>query len=269
MCRVSVIIPCYNNSNTILETLKSIKNQTYKNLEIIVVDDGSTDNTKVLLENQTSYKNLSYFYKTNEGPSFTRNFGVHKAIGEYIFFIDADDLINEKYIEKCVAILDNNQKIEIVYARASYFEAKKGEWKLNAFNITDFLRQNCIHISCLIRKKTFDKLGGFDTKLKILEDWDLWIRIIDNKPKAVFRIDEILFYYRKRKEKSSLTNTLHKKDIFETSYLYVYNKNYKYYELNKLGILNLLNSEKINSKYKRKYFKIWYIKLFYRLKNGK
>lgn len=266
MYKVSVIIPTFNNSKTIKETIESVLNQDFKNLEIIIIDDGSTDNTEEIIK-ELKIDQLKYFKKENSGPSDTRNYGVKNASGEFIFFLDADDLIHKTYIQKCVDILNNDKSKEIIYSKASFFGSKTGEWKLKEFTILDFLKQNCIHISCLLRKKTFLKVGGFDTKLKILEDWDLWMRIIDGNENAIYRIPEKLFYYRKRNDKTSITSTLHKKEIFNESYLYVYSKNYKYYKKNKLDIIQLLNSEKINSKYKRKYFSIWYIKIFYKLLN--
>ena len=101
--KVSVVIPAYNKSNLTRKTILSILEQTYKNIEIILVDDGSTDDTK---ENIMSLnKNIKYFYKENNGACSARNFGMSIATGEYIAHIDCDDIYYRSKIEKCINFL--------------------------------------------------------------------------------------------------------------------------------------------------------------------
>jgi hypothetical protein len=118
----------------------------------------------------------------------------------------------------------------------------------------------------MVRKIDVVEAGFFDINLTLMEDWDLWIRLIKNNEKSVHLIEETLFHYRKRFKKNSLTNTLHKTNTFDKSYIYIYNKNYEYYKKAGLDIVSLLNSEKENLKYKRKFLSIWYIKIFYSLR---
>ncbi len=107
---ISIIIPCYNSSKTIERTLQSINNQKYKNIEVIVVDDGSKDNLKETLNASKFSKKLTikYFKQENGGVSSARNYGIEKAKGEYIFFLDSDDVYNPNFIEKSVNIIEKN-----------------------------------------------------------------------------------------------------------------------------------------------------------------
>lgn len=266
---ISIITPCYNNSDTIIETLESIKNQVFKDFELIIINDGSSDNSAEIITNYISKnKNLNiYLYSTaNNGPSKSRNLGSSYAKGTYIMFLDADDKIESTYISKCISYLENNTSMNLVYSEAEFFEAKKGKWDLKEFEMPNFLIDNCIPIFCVIRINVFEKVGKFDENLNYTEDWELWIRIIKEFG-GVYRIPEVLFYYRKRKSKNSLTDTENKDDISEKSRLYIYNKHYEFYKKNNLGLVTLITSVENNNYYKQKYFNIWYKKLFYKFKN--
>src|SRR6478609_2540549 len=139
---VSVIVPCYNNEVTIEETITSILEQSYNNIEIIIVNDGSTDNSeavikKILLEN----KNITYISQENSGPSHSRNQGVLVAKGFYIVFIDADDIIDSKFIEEYVTAFDKDNGLQLVYSRAEFFGDKSGEWILPDYNMKNFISE--------------------------------------------------------------------------------------------------------------------------------
>lgn len=263
---VSVVIPCYNCETTINETIQSVLSQTYKNIEIICVNDGSTDNTLVKLQEIGANNNrITVINQENKGQSKTRNTGAIAAKGYYLFFLDADDLIAPTFFEKAVNIIENNQDVQIVYARSEFFGARTGEWKLADFEIKSFLRDNCIPIAALIRKEEFIKADGFDESLTFFEDWELWLKIIINGGK-VYRIPETLFFYRKHPEKTSLTNKAWKeKTIISKNKLAIYNKHYDFYH-NNLGSFDELLTD---FKYKEKYYNVWYKKLFYKLKKKK
>lgn len=116
MTKVSVVVPIYNVENYLEECLESVINQTYKNLEIICVEDCSTDNSRVLLENfaQKDSRIKIIYHQTNRGLSAARNSGIDHSSGDYIYFIDSDDWIDDNYIENLVkAALDNNAEIVV------------------------------------------------------------------------------------------------------------------------------------------------------------
>ena len=258
--KVSVIVPCYNNEKHIEETLISVKKQTYPNVEIIVVNDGSTDNSIEII-NKNSF-DVKIINQENHGPSHARNRGSEISSGKYLLFVDGDDIIDPSYISKCVDILESNETVNIVYTKSNYFDAINKEWKLPEMKLPDFLISNCIPVTAMIRKLVFEEVGRFDENLRYIEDWELWIRIV-KKYGGVHCIPEKLFFYRKSNNNKSLTDTYSLTNIESKSRLYIYNKHYEWYELNGLDMLTLFSS----IKYKKKYYSIWYKKLFYCLKN--
>lgn len=113
---ITIIIPCYNSSQTIERTLNSIDNQKYKNIEVIIVDDGSKDNLQdTIKKSEVSKKiNIKYFKKENGGVSSARNYGIEKAQGEYLFFLDSDDIYNSNFIEKAVTLIEENHADTVI-----------------------------------------------------------------------------------------------------------------------------------------------------------
>jgi glycosyltransferase involved in cell wall biosynthesis len=198
---VSVIIPTFNYSHYLSETLNSVKNQSYKNLECIVIDDGSTDNTKEIFNTAAGDDNrFKYFYQQNRGISSARNSGLKHAIGDYIQFLDSDDLIEPDKIKSQVEIFEINTNFDIVYSNFKFFDDKnygnfraslKGDksdnWMpkfstsgkeiVNCLSKINFLVVN----SPLIRKRTVDKIGFFNERMKGLEDRDFWMRCAISK----------------------------------------------------------------------------------------
>lgn len=269
---VSVIIPCYNSSGTIIETLKSVISQTYKNIEIIIVNDGSNDNSEqVVLEfiNSNDLQNIKLINQINSGPSKARNKGVSFSSGEYILFLDSDDLIEETYIYKCVKVLDSNSEVKIVYSDASFFGFINSKWNLREFSFPDFLMYNCIFITALIRKKEFLDVGGFDERLSFTEDWDLWLSFVDKYGEnIVHKINETLFYYRKHEDKSSLTDNKTDSNNEELSRLLIYNKHFGLYQKYNMDLMNLFLNVELKKKIEKKYYSIWYKKIFYLFKKN-
>lgn len=262
--KISIIIPCYNNQNTIIETIQSVINQDYKNIEIVVVNDGSIDDSqKVINEFISDKDNAILINKINEGPSIARNTGVDNASGEFIVFLDGDDIIAKTFLSSCYKIFENDKNINIVYTDAEFFGAKSGKWILPDFELRSFLIQNCIPITAMLKRSVFNEVGQFDTNLKYTEDWELWIRII-KKYAGVFKINETLFFYRKHENKSSLTDNVDVEKE-EKILLYIYQKHYDLYKSNGYGIKLLFEEHK----YKKKYYNIWYKKLFYSIKGKK
>lgn len=258
---VSVIIPCYNSSKYIIETLDSVYQQTYRNIEVVIIDDGSKDNSVEIIQNYISSKaNFRLIIQENTGQSIARSNAVEKSNGEFLFFLDSDDKIEKTYIQKCIEAFEKDSNLGIVYAKAKYFDAKNSEWKLPEFNIKKFLLGNSIHISALIKREDFLKVGGFDKNLTFYEDWDLFISIIKLGRKA-HRINEFLFFYRQRKEKNSITNLgKENADTHSKNILKILNKHTDFYTENNIFLHDVL----LLNKYKEKYYNIWYRKYFYK-----
>ncbi len=266
--KVSIVIPFYNAELYLEETLNSIFSQTYKNIEVILVNDGSNDNTLPFLNNlHLTFPSLAIIHKMNEGASIARNTGAAKATGNYLLFVDSDDKIAPNYIEKCLEVLISNSSVRLVYSNGQNFGAKQGEWILPKYSVHGILFENCIHISAMIYKVDFDKCNGFDCELTFFEDWDLWLSIIKNGA-GVFTIEEKLFYYRRRNEKNSLSDKATDQDEFLSENAFkVYCKHYEFYKLNGIFFFDFLKVCLQQNRFKKKYYNIWYKKLFYKLKN--
>ncbi len=195
--QISVITPCYNHGKYILEMLESLYNQTSSNFEVIIVNDGSTDNTKEILDNIKDNR-VKIFHTPNGGPAAARNSAIRNASADYIFNLDADDKIAPTLLEKAYNIIttDTNNNIGIVYCDAIYFGEREGRFELESYSIEKILNNNVIPSVALIRKIDWERVGGYSNKLKFgCEDWDFWLSIIETG-RDVVHLKEPLLYYR-------------------------------------------------------------------------
>lgn len=198
MPKVSVIIPCYNQGQYLDEAVDSVLNQTFQDFEIIIVNDGSTDEFTQNLLKEYNRPKTKVIHTSNQGLPSARNNGIREAQGEYILPLDADDKIGETYLEKAVKILDEDQDIGIVYCEAEFFGAISGKWNLKKYKFPDILFQNVIFCSAFFRRNNWEDLGGYKTNMKYgWEDFDFWLSIIE-LGKKVFQIPEVLFFYRQK-----------------------------------------------------------------------
>ena len=198
---ISVIIPVFNGEKTIKETIYSILNQTFKDIELIVINDGSNDKSLEII-NQIVDSRIKLFSYPNAGLSASRNRGIELAKGEYISFIDADDLWTTDKLELQWKALQENPQAAVAYSWTNYINEssqfiKSGRRiKANgdAFSkllVTNFLENGS---NPLIRKKALEKIGGFDESLPAAEDKDMWLRLAANykficveKPQILYR----------------------------------------------------------------------------------
>lgn len=197
MNKVSIIVPCYNQSEYLSEALDSVLSQTYTNWECVIVNDGSSDNTEnVALEYCKKDERFKYFYQNNKGVSAARNNGIKESCGYYILPLDGDDIIEQTYLEKAVMYFEYNPNTTLVYCNADFIGAKNGLWQLPEYKYDSFIWNNCIFVSALYKREDFDKTVGYNVNMdKGLEDWDFWLSLL-NKDSVVHRINEVLFHYR-------------------------------------------------------------------------
>ena len=202
--KVSIIMPCYNQGKYVREAIESVLHQTYKNIEIVCVNDASLDNSNDIIQNILSELNPDNFiyinHKENKGVITTRNEAIEIATGEYILPLDADDTIEPTYVEKAVNILDENPDVGIVYCWVNNFwkDSKSQISKWEDFDISKELFLNSIVNTSMYRKSDFLLVGGYKSYMnKGWEDWDLWLSIIEKGFKAHL-IKEVLFNYRRK-----------------------------------------------------------------------
>lgn len=194
---VSIIIPAYNYANYIGDCLDSVLMQSLKEWECIVVDNGSTDNTaEVVKKYQSKDSRIKYYYTNIRGVSLARNYAISISSGKYILPLDADDKIASTYLEKAIFVFNNNENISLVYCDAMLFGSINRKWILPEYKFQDLLIENSIFCSALFKKTDFEKVNGYNPNMvEGFEDWDFWIKFLSDK-KQVFKINEILFYYR-------------------------------------------------------------------------
>jgi glycosyltransferase involved in cell wall biosynthesis len=193
---VSIIVPCYNYGHLLSETLSNIRLQLFEHWECLIIDDGSTDNTK-LIANDFIQKDsrFSYIYQTNQGLSAARNTGIKNSNGKFIQLLDADDFIEINKLQSQLGVFDSNPHVDLVYSEVRFFYSEapndffmslNGDQKswmpyvdsTDQENLkTTLIKINiCVVNAPLIRKEVFHKIGVFSTKLKSVEDWEFWCR---------------------------------------------------------------------------------------------
>ena len=229
MSRVSVIMPCYNDGEYIEEAIASVFAQTYKNIELVIIDDGSDNEHTLSVLSRLSETNIK-FLKTNRAkPAGARNAGIAQATGKYILPLDADDLIEPDYVEKAVQILEENKHIGVVYCYADLFGERSGRWDLPNYSIEKMLLDNIVFVTALFHKEDWEKVGGFHTDMQHgMEDYDFWLSILEID-KEIYQIPEVLFHYR-IKTTSRTTEFMTNANIVKETYRVIYQHHPALYE---------------------------------------
>ena len=195
--KISIIVPCFNQAKYLDESLQSVLNQSFTDWECIIVNDGSTDITKVVsndwIKKDSRFK---YVFQDNGGLSSARNLGIKKAESEFILPLDADDKIGENYLELAYQVFQEHKDLKVVYCEAKKFGDSDELWKLPEFSLYNLSRKNMIFCSALFRKKDWELVGGFDVNMiHGWEDWEFWISMLKNGG-LVKKIESVQFYYR-------------------------------------------------------------------------
>ena len=199
MPKVSVIIPTYNRVHILKEAINSVLSQKYNDLELIVVDDGSTDETKKLVSSYTTH--LTYIYQEHQGVSSARNRGIECAQGDYIAFLDSDDLWLPDKLCLQMKFMENHPDTLICYTEEIWI--RKG-MRVNPMKkhrkYSGMIFEHCLPLcivspsSVLIVRSLFEEVGKFDEKFEVCEDYDLWLRISVQYP--IYLIDTPLIIKR-------------------------------------------------------------------------
>lgn len=182
MERVSVIIPAYNAERTLRETLESVLDQTYGDLEIIVVDDGSTDGTEASVKDYAEQRRIQYIKRENGGIAAGRNTGLRASTGKFVSLLDHDDLWDRNKIERQVKFIENSGADFIFcYVRRLGLDGKIHDFpveKIQADPLEDLLKHNMIYSSTtLFRRSVLEDVGFLDEDFRYNEDWDWYLRV--------------------------------------------------------------------------------------------
>lgn len=277
---VSVVIPCYNCEKYIYETIQSVLNQTYKNIEIIVVNDGSTDKSKEII---LSFKDdrIKYIYQENRGVASARNKGIMNASGKYIALLDSDDIFLKEKIAVQIEIAEKYNK-DLIFTNAFIIDEKNGKilGSTSGFLFNDkkpleslFKRNNLITSSALIRKKVFYEIGLFsvDPLLDgVTEDYEFWLRCAEAGYKF-YKVNRPLIKYRITSDSLSANKIIMKKKEYYVLRKYSNSKkiskkikNYAFSKcLKRMAIHSNSNEEAIYFLKKSISFKINIVSIFY------
>jgi glycosyltransferase involved in cell wall biosynthesis len=214
---VSVIVATYNRAKLLCETIDSILQQRFQDYELIIVDDGSTDNTRAVLEGFGT--RIRYFYQKNSGPSAARNAGVRHALGRWIAIQDSDDLCAPNHLECLYRYATGHPHAGMVFANGSYLSGsehdretiirpgKSRKLAADGVKLTDLCDKSIVRLqAALISKAAYEAVGGHDERLRICMDLDLAFRLFMNYPVAY--LDEVVFFYRKHEGNSSRNEEL-------------------------------------------------------------
>lgn len=197
MALVSLIIPCYNQGPFLAESIGSVLASDHLNIEIIVVDDGSSDPETCRILDRLDYPKTRLIRRENGGLAAARNSGIAAAQGRYILPLDADDRIGAQYISQAVAALERSPNLGIVYCRAEKFGEETGSWKLAPFSRWRMALGNVIFCSAVYRRVDWQAVGGYDEALRRgWEDWDFWLSLLE-LGRLVKCLPDTGFYYRK------------------------------------------------------------------------
>jgi glycosyltransferase involved in cell wall biosynthesis len=199
MPKVSVIIPTYNNARHISDAIDSVLEQTVHDIEILIIDDGSVDNTKEILKKYSS--RIKYIYQENKGVSAARNRGIKEARGKYVAFLDADDIWFPSKTDRQLSLFERNRHVGLVSAFMDTIDEnglplgqKKPGKKPGSRYETAIVNGSPAPSTFMVKRECFDMVGLFDENISIFEDLDIYIRIAERY--AIVVMDEILGSYR-------------------------------------------------------------------------
>ena len=238
---ISVVIPCHNHGQYLGEAVGSVLEQTCQNFEIIIVDDGSSDESTRRRLKEFEHPQIRLFQTTHQGLANARNTAIAAAKGKYILPLDADDKIGNKYLEKAITILEGNDHVGIVYSKAEFFGEASGEWELQPYRFPEILFGNVIFCSAFFRKHDWAAVNGYNPNMIYgWEDYDFWLSLIE-LGREVVRIPETLFFYRKRS--NSMVRTM-SRDHMLYSYAQLFKNHPQLYSDN-MAFLLLNSADKV------------------------
>jgi len=189
---ISIVIPVYNQARKLLQTLDSLKKQSFRDYEIIIVNDGSQDGVEVLfidyIRKSPPDNHYVFINQENHGAPAARNRGFRETRGEYVLFCDADAVLMPTALELMWSVLEQNWSFSYAY---SSFQWGRKVFKVGPFDADRLRREPYIHTMSLIRKKDFPAVG-WDETIKKFQDWDLWLTMLEDG-KAGFFIPQVLF----------------------------------------------------------------------------
>jgi glycosyltransferase involved in cell wall biosynthesis len=207
-CKMSIIMPCFNHGEFLAEAVESVNNIKRDDIELIVVDDGSTDERTRKEMDTLCAQGTRVIRQENKGLAAARNAAVLASHGDYIFPLDADDRMRADWIDRGIGILESDPRVGVVYGDAQCFGTRTDRWHVGPFDPERLLFSNFIHASALYRRSVWERNAGYDGTMPVqgLEDWDFWVGALERGWRFHY-LPEAFFEYR-RAEQSMLTRAI-------------------------------------------------------------
>jgi glycosyltransferase involved in cell wall biosynthesis len=205
--KISVVMPCFNHGEFLPEAVASVANAGWDDIELIVVDDGSTDEATRRVMDELAERGIKVIRQENKGLAAARNAGVRASQGEYILPLDADDRLRHRWIDAGIRILESNPEVGVVYGDAECFGTRNGRWSVGPFIPGQLLQWNYIHASALYRRSVWEQNQGYDGTMPVqgFEDWDFWLGALEHGWEFAY-LPDVFFDYRQA-EQSMITRT--------------------------------------------------------------
>jgi glycosyltransferase involved in cell wall biosynthesis len=221
--KLSVVIPCYNHGHFLMETIESVEKCPRELYELIVVDDGSTDDKSLRVFEDLRNSGYNVLRQNNAGVGAARNAGIEAAGGDYILPLDADNKIRASFMQHAVEALDAKPEIGIVHGDVQYFGDHDFIVKIPDFDVKKMIFMNYIDTCAIFRKQVWAENTGYDTKMPVqgIEDWDFWLNA-HAKGWEFLHLDEIAFDYRSRK--GSMLENLKREENYNRALEYLFQK---------------------------------------------
>jgi len=195
--RISVVIPCFNHGEFLPEAVGSVASIKRNDIELIVVDDGSTDERTRKEMDVLAARAIHIIRQENKGLAAARNAGILVSKGQYILPLDADNRLRSGYIEHGIRILDANPQVGVVYGDAEYIGVRTGRWHVGSFDRDQLLQRNYIDACAIYRRSVWEQNSGYDGTMPVqgLEDWDFWLGALEHGWQFAY-VPGVLFDYR-------------------------------------------------------------------------
>jgi glycosyltransferase involved in cell wall biosynthesis len=196
--RVSVIMPVYNAGRWLAQALASVEAQTFRDFELVIVDDGSTEErTRTLLDEAARRPGVALHRTENRGPSHARNLAIERSRGAYVLPLDADDYLAPTFLARTVPVLDAHPEVGVAYTWIGLVGGHHGTWRTGGFSLNDLLVRCTIHVTSLFRREIWTAVGGYDPSfVESSEDWDFWLGAAARGTTGRC-VPEVLAYYRR------------------------------------------------------------------------
>ena len=215
----SIVIPTFNRGYVIWKTIQSVQKQIYPNWELLIVDDGSTDNTRQIVAEFQKDPRIVYFYKNHEGACIARNVGLKKSKGEFVVYLDSDDYFYENYLstvleyfqknpKKIFAVSNYNRRVELYNSEFKLLDfTKASSSQKEEIKLQDFYYWNVRTTSSgLVHRKNISKKIAWDPKVKRFQDWDFIMQLGNLYPHGFLHIPQVLFEYSQKHGTNSIVS---------------------------------------------------------------